>query len=112
MIARISRWARHVKMGEDSYSNSKYLWHVNIGCDVRISYNVHAQGKGVDFFGRVYFEPITIKNRARIGYGVFIRHGVTIGEGAIIGANSVVLEDVPHDEIWAGNPAKKVGEVE
>jgi serine O-acetyltransferase len=31
-----------------------------------------------------------------------------IGRGAVIGANSVVLEDVPGNEIWAGNPARRV----
>lgn len=33
-----------------------------------------------------------------------------IGEGAIIGAGSVVTKNVPPYEIWAGNPAKKINE--
>lgn len=35
--------------------------------------------------------------------------GVTIGEGAVIGAGAVVTKDVPAWEVWAGNPAKKIG---
>lgn len=35
---------------------------------------------------------------------------VTIGAGAVVGANSVVTRDVPPGEIWAGTPARKVGE--
>lgn len=38
-----------------------------------------------------------------------IRPGVTIGDGAIIGMGAVVIKDVPAWEVWAGNPAKKIG---
>ena len=34
----------------------------------------------------------------------------TIGKGAVIGAGSVVTKSIPAYEIWAGNPAKKIGE--
>ena len=32
--------------------------------------------------------------------------GLTIGEGAMIGAGSVVTKDVPAGELWIGNPAR------
>jgi serine O-acetyltransferase len=35
---------------------------------------------------------------------------VRIGRGAVVGANSVVTQSVPDGEIWAGAPARKVGE--
>lgn len=35
---------------------------------------------------------------------------VTIGEGAVIGANSVVTKDVPPNAIVVGSPARVVGE--
>ena len=34
--------------------------------------------------------------------------GVTIGDGAIVGANAVVTKDIPAYEIWAGVPAKLI----
>jgi len=37
--------------------------------------------------------------------------GVTIGEGAVVGAGSVVTQDVPPRTVVAGNPAQVVGEV-
>jgi acetyltransferase-like isoleucine patch superfamily enzyme len=52
--------------------------------------------------------PITIKNRAWIGFNSIILKGVTIGEGAIVGAGSVVTNDVPDYAVVAGNPAKIV----
>jgi acetyltransferase-like isoleucine patch superfamily enzyme len=33
---------------------------------------------------------------------------VTIGENAIVGAGSVVTKSIPSNEIWAGNPAKRI----
>jgi len=52
-----------------------------------------------------------IEDRAFIGIRAIILSGLTIGERAIIGAGAVVTKDVPAREIWAGNPAKKIGEV-
>lgn len=49
---------------------------------------------------------ITVMPRAFIGTNAIICADVTIGEGAIIGAGSVVTKDVPPYEIWAGNPAR------
>lgn len=56
--------------------------------------------------GNVMTAPITIKDYAWISYNVCILKGVTIGEGAIVGAGSVVTKDVPDWTVVAGNPAK------
>ncbi|MFN5118412.1 MAG: CatB-related O-acetyltransferase [Cyanobacteriota bacterium] len=50
----------------------------------------------------------TIKNDVYIGHGAFILPGVTIGNGAVIGAMSVVTKDVPDYAIVAGSPARVV----
>lgn len=50
--------------------------------------------------------PIVIEPDAWIGAGVVILPGVTIGRGAIVGANSVVTGDVPPLHIVAGQPAR------
>lgn len=49
---------------------------------------------------------IKIKNKAWIGFNSIVLKGVTIGEGAIVGAGSVVTKDVPDWTIVAGNPAR------
>lgn len=56
-------------------------------------------------------KPIKICSDAWIGMNVIILKGVTIGEGAIVGAGSVVTKDVPAWTVVAGNPAKVVKEV-
>lgn len=48
---------------------------------------------------------IGIDNDVWLGHGAVVLKGVTIGDGAIIGAGSVVTRDVPPYTIVAGNPA-------
>jgi acetyltransferase-like isoleucine patch superfamily enzyme len=52
--------------------------------------------------------PIVIGNNCWIGENSRICKGVTIGDGAIVAANSVVTKDVPINSIVAGNPAQIV----
>ena len=49
---------------------------------------------------------VIIKKRAYIGANTVICKPVTIGEGAVVGASSVVTKDIPPFEVWAGNPAR------
>lgn len=53
-----------------------------------------------------------VKQRASIGSNATILCGVTIGEGAIVGAGSVVTRDVPDWTIVAGNPARMIRRIE
>lgn len=50
--------------------------------------------------------PITIGNHVWINFNSIILKGVTIGEGAIIAAGSVVTKDIPPFALVGGNPAK------
>jgi acetyltransferase-like isoleucine patch superfamily enzyme len=53
----------------------------------------------------------TIKRAAQIGVNVTIVPFVTVGEGALVGAGSVVTKDVPARAVVYGNPARVVGDV-
>ena len=55
-------------------------------------------------------KPITIGKNSFIGARAMILPGVSIGDQAIVGAMSVVSNDVPDHQIVAGNPAQKIGE--
>ena len=50
--------------------------------------------------------PTLVKKGASIGSSATILCGITIGEGAMIGAGSVVTKDVPAGAVVAGNPAR------
>ena len=52
---------------------------------------------------------IVIENDVWLGAGVIVLRGVSIGDGAVVGAGAVVTKPVPAYEIWAGVPARKVG---
>lgn len=55
--------------------------------------------------------PVKIENRAWVGFNVSLLPGVVVGEGAIIGACSVVTRSVPPWSIAAGNPARVLREL-
>ena len=50
--------------------------------------------------------PVSIGDNVFIGMNSLILKGVKIGSGAVVGAGSVVTQDIPSNEVWAGNPAK------
>lgn len=56
--------------------------------------------------------PICIGNSVWIGFDSCVLPGVTVGEGAIVGARSVVAEDVPPYAIVAGNPARVIRQLD
>jgi len=53
-------------------------------------------------------EKVVIKDKVWIGFNSIILKGVTIGEGAIVGAGSVVTKDIPAYSVVGGNPAKVI----
>lgn len=52
--------------------------------------------------------PVVIGSRVFIGTRSIVLKGVTIGDGAVIGAGSVVTRDIPAHTLAAGNPARVV----
>jgi acetyltransferase-like isoleucine patch superfamily enzyme len=53
-------------------------------------------------------KPVIVHDGAFIGGHSTILKGVTIGKNSIVGAGSVVFEDIPDEQVWAGNPARYV----
>lgn len=53
-------------------------------------------------------KPIVIENQAWVGAGAFVGMGVTIHEGAVVGARAAVFKDVEPWTVVGGNPAKEI----
>jgi putative colanic acid biosynthesis acetyltransferase WcaF len=53
-------------------------------------------------------KPITIGAGAWVAAEAFVGPGVTIGEGAVLGARGVAFRDIEPWAVYAGNPAKKL----
>lgn len=52
--------------------------------------------------------PVVIMDNALVGARCIILKGCTIGRNSVVGAGSVVTCSIPDNEIWAGNPARRI----
>lgn len=77
----------------------------------------HQRDFSVYFVGSDYMKlgytvkPIVLKKGCLIGMESFVMPGVTVGEGAIVGAGSMVTKDIPAWTVAVGRPAKVVKEI-
>lgn len=92
----LASWAK-ITIGRD----------VIINTDVSLLTGSHDVNSPV-FEGKV--SPITIGDHAWLPKQIQVLPGVRIGECAVIGTGAVVVSDVPDYAIFAGNPARQVGE--
>jgi acetyltransferase-like isoleucine patch superfamily enzyme len=114
------KYARHigVHIGKNCliatthWSSEPYL--ITIGNHVQVTDNVHFHPHGGGHVARRkypdfdIFGKIVVEDWAYIGSGSHIMAGVTIGEGALVAAGSIVTKSVPANTVVGGNPAKPI----
>lgn len=86
---------------------------ISIGNNVGIAHNTKIYTLGHDYNDPSFptkGSPVSIEDNAFIFSNALIMPGVTIGEGAIVLAGSVVTKDVEPWTVVGGNPAKKIRE--
>lgn len=95
--------------GVTLYSQGK----ITIGYRSVISQNVYVCAGSHDYTQKGFpliTSPINIGDQAWVAAGAFIHPGVTIGNGCVIGACSVVTKDMPQWMVCAGHPCKPIKE--
>lgn len=105
-----------LEIGHKSYINHdseiRCRERITIGNNVSIAYNVLIQDSD---YHTTYDDngnpkpqtlPIVIEDNVWIGANVIILKGVTIGEGSIVAAGSVVTKSIPSYSLAGGNPAR------
>lgn len=97
--------------------------HIMIGDNVMIGVGTHIYDTNFhninpylridkhDPIEQVKTAPIVIKDNVFIGAYSIILKGVTIGKNSIVAAGSVVINSIPDNEIWGGNPAKFIKKI-
>lgn len=60
---------------------------------------------------KVKSRPVVVKQGAFIGACTIILKGVTIGERSVVAAGSVVVKNIPPDEVWGGNPCRFIKKI-
>lgn len=81
-------------------------FHSGIECMIITSIHNYDNGKAIPYDDTIISKDVTIEDNVWIGNRVMILPGVTIGEGAIIQAGSVVVSDIEKCAIAGGHPAK------
>ncbi len=94
-------------VGEKVIFDTNYPEDITIEEGVRLTAGVAIVTHFLNPTAKTYVRgKVHIKKRAYLGMNTIVVKPVTIGEGAIVGAGSVVTKDIPDWEIWAGNPAR------
>lgn len=82
---------------------------VLLGPNVFLSVNIHRYNRvDMPIRSQGYEEPgdVIVRGGSWIGEGAIVLPGVTIGRNSVVGARSVVINDVPDWTVVAGNPAR------
>lgn len=113
-------FGRNLRFGERVFLNSGCRFQdqggIDIGDDALIGHNavITTLNHDLDPARRadMHPAPVRIGRRAWLGANVTVLPGVTIGDGAIVGAGSVVTKDVAPRTVVVGVPARHVRDIE
>ena len=113
----------NITIGNHSYLNKECVidacyGRIFIGNNVGIAYRCqllttnHDYSDGNKRTGKVFGADIVIEDGCWIGAGTIILPGVTIKNGVMVAAGSVVTKDCEENCLYAGNPARKIKELQ
>lgn len=106
--------ASHVRIGEGSLVSAAAvvnpLTQIGRACIVNTAAVIEHECIVADYAhiapGAVLAGNVKVGKATFVGANSIIKQGIKIGDSVTIGAGSVVLNDIPNNQTWAGNPAK------
>jgi len=108
----------NIRLGQNAFINYNCVFldcapieiedNLQMGPAVQVYTATHPIEADVRRSGLEYARPIRIGHDVWIGGGAIILPGVTIGDRSVIGAGSIVVDDVPSASVVVGNPARIV----
>jgi maltose O-acetyltransferase len=114
-------YGRNIELGEGVYFNFNCVLldvakisignHVLFGPAVQIYTASHPLDADQRRSGLELGKPIRIGHDVWLGGGAIVCPGVTLGDGTVIGAGSVVVRDIPAGVFAAGNPCRVIREL-
>ncbi|MBN1577306.1 MAG: acyltransferase [Chitinispirillaceae bacterium] len=107
------KMGKNVWIGYDTIIETSYPYLVSIGNDVEISARVLIMAHWREMSAREKGksrDPVSVRieDKVMIGPGAIILQNVTIGEGSVVSAGSVVTKSIPPMTMVQGNPAKAI----
>jgi chloramphenicol O-acetyltransferase type B len=109
----------HLRVGSNVYIGpaAYFVGPISIGDDVLIAPNVSilatyhefmTLGQPIRASGQSEAEGVVVEDDVWLGYGTTLMRGVRIGQGAVVGARSLVIDSVPPYVVAAGSPCRPI----
>jgi maltose O-acetyltransferase len=114
-------YGRNIELGRNVYVNFNCVIldvakvtvgnNVLFGPAVQVYTASHPMSAKERLTGLEYGKPIAVGNDVWLGGGAIVCPGVSIGDGSVIGAGSVVVGNIPPGVFAAGNPCRVIREI-
>ena len=105
------RFGKNFSVQKGCIIDNSHCYLISIGDNVTLAHNVHILAHDAStkmFLGKTKIGKVCIGNNVFVGADTVILPNVIIGNRVIIGANSVVTKKLDGNGVYAGNPAKKI----
>jgi acetyltransferase-like isoleucine patch superfamily enzyme len=114
---------RYLKLGNNCYIgdcvyfdlSNQIILENNVVVSGQVSFVTHSDCNRSEYLSQKFprqCQPIQVDDGTWIGFGATILSGVTIGKNSVIGAKSLLKEDVKEQVLYAGVPAKRIKDID
>ena len=102
---------KNLWLGSNVFIDPSHCFLISIGNNCKFTKGVSVLAHDAStkqFLGYTKIGHVKIGNNVFLGFNTIVLPNVTIGDNVIVGSGSVVAKDIPSNEVWAGNPARRI----